>query len=395
MTRQSRLEVDLAAIAHNATVLAGLAGRAGLCAVVKANGYGHGAVPVARAAVAGGAVMLGVATVEEGIELRTAGISAPILVLGPQPADSIRDAVAYRLELMVTSPSEMEAVAAAHCGAASATRVHLMVDTGMRRVGVEPEDLVDLHARALTLDGVDPVAVATHFACADAPDDPTTDRQLVRFRAALAALDAVSAGPHLIHAANSAGAITRPDARFDLVRCGISLYGLEPSPQLEHHDAVRRLRPALRMVSAVSFVKRVPADQGVNYGHRFVTGRPSTLATVPVGYGDGVPRNLGLAGGEALVGGFRRPIVGVVTMDQLVLDCTDGPAVEVGDEVVFLGSQPRRGEVGRAESHDGDAAVGPGEWARILDTINYEIVTRLGARLPRHHLGTFEDAALA
>lgn len=146
MTRQSRLEVDLAAIAHNATVLAGLAGRAGLCAVVKANGYGHGAVPVARAAVAGGAVMLGVATVEEGIELRTAGISAPILVLGPQPADSIRDAVAYRLELMVTSPSEMEAVAAAHGGAASATRVHLMVDTGMRRVGVEPEDLVDLHA---------------------------------------------------------------------------------------------------------------------------------------------------------------------------------------------------------------------------------------------------------
>ena len=138
MTRQCRLEVDLAAIAPNATVLAGLAGRAGLCAVVKANGYGHGAVPVARAAVAGGAVMLGVATVEEGIELRTAGISAPILVLGPQPADSIRDAVAYRLELMVTSPSEMEAVAAAHGGAASATRVHLMGGTGMPRVGVGP-----------------------------------------------------------------------------------------------------------------------------------------------------------------------------------------------------------------------------------------------------------------
>lgn len=388
MTRQTRIEVDLDAIVHNAGVLAEAAAPAGLCAVVKANGYGHGAVASARAALAGGAVMLGVASVEEGAELRAADVEAPILVLGPQPPDSMRSAVANGLELVVTSATELAAVSAAHRSGAPPTRVHLMVDTGMRRVGVEPADVLELHAVAASLDGVEVAAVATHFARADEPDDPTTDTQLARFRVALDSLRTAGGKVPLIHAANSAAAITRADARFGLVRCGISLYGLPPSPELETHEVVRRLRPALRLLSAISFVKQVPAGEGVNYGHRFVTHRPSTLATVPVGYGDGVPRGLGLAGGAALVGGVRRPIVGAVTMDQLVLDCTEGPPVEVGDEVVLIGAQPAADRAAEPES------VGAGEWARLMNTINYEIVTRLAARPPRHHLGTGGTPAL-
>lgn len=387
MTRQSRIEVDLDAIAHNALVLAEVAAPAELCAVVKANGYGHGAVPVARAALAGGAAMLGVASVEEGIELRAAGIESPVLVLGPQPDDSIAEATGYDLELTVTSAAELHAASAANDPAFPSTKVHLLVDTGMRRVGVEPEELAALFTLATRLDGITPAAVATHFARADEPEDPATDRQLVRFRQALASLELGGAASPLIHAANSAATITRADARFGLVRCGISLYGLEPSPELADHETVRRLRPALKLVSAVSFVKEVPPGEGVNYGHRFVTDRPSVLATVPIGYGDGVPRNLGIAGGEALVGGTRRPVVGVVTMDQLVLDCTDGPAVAVGDEVVLIGSQ------GGAEPDRGE--IGAGEWARLTGTINYEIVTRLGARPRRDHLGTGQAPALS
>lgn len=401
MTRPSFVEIDLDAIAHNASVLASVARPARLCAVVKADGYGHGAVPVARAALAGGADLLGVATVEEGAELRSASLSAPILVLGPQPDDSMPDAVAHRLELMVSSGAELRAISAAHRQVAAAdqppTRVHLLVDSGMRRAGVEPGALESLRAEAAGLPGVDPVAVATHFARADEPAEPTTDLQLARFEEALAGMDLRGAEVPIVHAANSAAMITRPDARFDLVRCGIALYGLAPSPQLEDHEVVQRLRPALRVISALSLVKPVPAGEGISYGHHRVTERPTVLGVVPLGYGDGVPRGLGLAGrpGDvgvprvtALVGGVRRPIAGAVTMDQLVLDCSDGPAVEVGDEVVLLGAQP-------VEPGADAGAISPSEWAEPLGTINYEIVTRLGARLPRRYLGPSPDAALS
>ena len=404
MTRPSFVEVDLDAIAYNAAVLAEVARPARLCAVVKADGYGHGAVPAARAALAGGADMLGVAMVEEGAELRSAGLDAPILVLGPQADDSMSDAVTHRLELMVSSVAELRAISAAHRqlgGGNPSTRVHLLVDSGMRRAGVEPRQLASLRAEAARLPGIEPVAVATHFARADEPTEPTTDLQLARFEEALTSLDLTGNEIPMIHAANSAATITRPDARFDLVRCGISLYGLAPSPQLESNEVVRRLRPALRVLSAVSLVKAVPAGEGVSYGHHRVTDRPTMLGVVPIGYGDGVPRGIGLdpragraasngqPGVSALVGGVRRPILGAVTMDQLVLDCTDGPSVGVGDEVVLLGAQPVA-----SQSQTG-LAISPTDWAGWMGTINYEIVTRLGARLPRRYLGVASDGELS
>lgn len=409
MTRPSFVEVDLDAIAHNAAVLAEVASPARLCAVVKADGYGHGAVPAARAALAGGADLLGVATVEEGAELRSASLTVPILVLGPQADDSMGDAVTHRLELMVSSTAELRAISEAHRrlgGGHPSTRVHLMVDSGMRRAGVEPNQLESLRAGAYELPGIEPIGVATHFARADEPDEPTTDLQLARFGQALASLSVTGAEPPIVHAANSAATITRPDARFDMVRCGISLYGLAPSPAQERHEVVLRLRPALRVLSALSLVKAVPAGEGVSYGHHRVTERPSVLGVVPIGYADGVPRGVGLGadasraetGGldrvSALVRGVRRPIVGAVTMDQLVLDCTDGPAVEVGDEVVLLGSQAVAPAGGSTTGAQPDS-VSPSEWADWLGTINYEIVTRLGQRLPRRYRGGSADATLS
>ncbi|MEZ5382288.1 MAG: alanine racemase [Microthrixaceae bacterium] len=378
MTRPSHVAVDLAAIAHNAALLTEEAGGAQLCAVVKADGYGHGSVAAARAALSGGASMLGVASVEEALTLRKAGVDAPIMALGPQPADSTHDAVRHDVQLVVCSATDIAHAGQAASAAGRPARLHLKVDTGMRRVGADPADAVPLLRTIRTTPGVEAEGVCTHFARADEPGVVTTDEQLERFVELVAELTSQGLRPPVVHAANSAATLAHAATRFDLVRCGIALYGLAPSPELADVPSVRRLRPALRVLSAVSFVKEVPAGQGVSYGHRFVTGRPSVLATVPIGYGDGVPRRLGLTGGEALVGGVRRPIAGVVTMDQLVLDCTDGSPVRVGDEVVLLGAQ-------RGGAADAGDAIGAWEWADRLDTIAYEIVTCLGPRLPRRH----------
>jgi alanine racemase len=365
-------EVDLGAVRANARVLAETAAPAALLAVVKADGYGCGAVPVARAALDAGATWLGVALVEEGAALRAAEIEAPILVLSEPPPEAAGAVVSAALTPVVYTELGIEALAkaVAELSPDAALPVHLKVDTGMHRVGCPPEavaslvDVIDGRPE-LVLDGI-----CTHFAVADEPDRSESDEQLDQFRQVLHRVDATRGRPRIIHAANSAAMLAVPDARFDLVRAGIALYGVAPAPTLA--DRVS-LTPVLSLRAQVTYVKTLPAGTRVSYGLRYELTRRSRVVTVPVGYADGVPRNLGLRGGEVLIGGSRHPIAGTVTMDQLMVDVGDA-AVEVGDDVVLLGRQ-------------GDDEVTAEEWAERLDTIAYEIVTGIGPRVPRRYVG--------
>ncbi|HEY6532471.1 MAG TPA: alanine racemase [Acidimicrobiales bacterium] len=366
--RAARADVDLGAVAHNVAALRQVVPGGLLCAVVKADGYGHGAIAVSEAAVAAGADWLAVALVEEAAVLRKAGIQAPILLLSPPRLADLAAAVRYDLRVCVHSREWVEALAGAAREQGKVAQVHLKVDTGMNRVGVCPADALavaeEIHRRPeLYLEGV-----FTHCAVADEPDNPFTDVQLDRFDAVLDQLADAGIHPDLRHAANSATAILHPRGRYDMIRAGISVYGIPPAPGLGEELG---LRPAMSLRAEVSMVKRVPAGEGVSYGLRHRIERESTVATVPIGYADGVPRRLGLTGGCVLVGGRRRPIVGVVTMDQLMVDCGDEP-VAVGDEVVLLGCQ-------------GDEQITAEEWAGMLDTIAYEIVCGIGPRVPRHY----------
>lgn len=364
-------DVDLDAIAANVALLGADAG-VPVCAVVKADGYGHGAVPVARAALAGGATMLGVALVAEGAELRDAHIRGPILVLSQPSVEEFDDLVANDLGATVYTP---EGIVALQAAAARAERTddrpvdaHLKIDTGMHRVGADPADAVALAAAVVAAPGLRLASVFTHFAVADEPDDPYTAEQVARFRSVLADLDAAGIDVPLRHAANTAGAMAHPDARFDLVRCGIGIYGLAPAPALQDRLA---LRPALSLRARVSHVKRLPAGARVSYGLRYRTETATTIATVPLGYADGVTRSLGRHGGEVLIAGRRHPIAGTVTMDQFLVDCGDTD-VAVGDEVVLFGRQS-------------GVDLPVDEWAERVGTINYEIVCGIGPRVPRRY----------
>ena len=368
--RAARADIDLSAVAHNVAVLRAEVSPALLCAVVKADGYGHGAIAVSEAAVAAGADWLAVALVEEGAVLRKAGIQAPILLLSqPRPAD-LGAVVRYELRVCVHSVDAAELLAAAARDQGRVVRVHLKVDTGMHRVGVAPADALEVAREIERRPELDLEGVFTHCAVADEPDNPFTDVQLDRFEAVVDELAEAGISPALRHAANSATAIVHPRGRYDLVRAGISVYGIAPAPGLATELG---LRPAMSLRAEVSMVKRVPAGEGISYGLRHRTDRETTVATVPIGYADGVPRRLGLAGGCVLIGGRRRPILGVVTMDQLMVDCGDDP-VGVGDEVVLIGRQ-------------GDEEVTAEEWAGLLDTIAYEIVCGIGPRVPRFYRG--------
>ena len=367
-------EVDLGAVRHNVRALAALAAPARLCAVVKAGGYGHGAVEVARAALDGGASWLAVALVEEGAELRDAGIDAPVLLLSEPPPAAMADVVGLRLTPTVYTAEGVAAAAIAAGGTGAPLAVHVKVDTGMHRVGAARADAVKLALTVeerpeLTLEGL-----WTHFAVADDPDDAFTALQDERFVAVLDELAGLGVRPTLAHACNSAGLLAHPEARHDLVRCGLAVYGVAPSPALEARAERADLRPALSLKARVSLVKEVDAGEGVSYGLRFRAERPTMVATVPIGYADGVPWRLTGAGAEVLVGGRRRPIAGAVTMDQLMIDCGPGggggPTVAMGDEVVLIGSQ-------------GDETVGAWEWARRLGTIAYEVMSGIGGRVPR------------
>lgn len=376
MPRHAAAHVDLDAVADNVAALADLVAPAELCVVVKADGYGHGAEDVARVALEAGADRLAVALVEEGQELRDVGVDSPVLVLSQPPADAMADAYAAGLTPTVDTPAGIDAAAAASGGSEAGWGVHLKVDTGMHRVGCDPIDAVALAGRVLGA-GLVLEGTFTHLAVADEPSRPETDEQLACFEAVLDRLRAAGIDPGLCHAANSAGALAHPASRMDMVRVGIAAYGIPPAPGVALPE---RSRPAMAVTAEVSHIARVAAGEGVSYGLRHRFHRPAEVAVVPLGYADGVPRRMGFVGGEVLIGGVRRPIRGVVTMDQLMVEVTDGPAVAVGDEVVLIGIQ-------------GDDEITAAEWAGRLDTIGYEIVCGFGPRLPRRHLTRLSHGA--
>ncbi len=367
--RPAWAEVDVARIRHNVGLLCSLAAPAQMCVVVKAWGYGHGPVPVARAVLDAGASWLAVALVEEGAQLRDAGIEAPVLLLSEPPAEAMADVVALGLTPTLYTESGVAAVAAAvtSTGRAGPADVHLKVDTGMHRVGAAPHDAVKLaltieERPELTLQGV-----WTHFAVADDPADPFTDVQRARFEAVLDELGGHGLRPPLVHAANSAAVLAHPSARYDMVRCGLAVYGVAPSPAL---DGRADLRPALALKAHVSRVAQVADGEGVSYGLKYRAQGPTTIATVPIGYADGVPWRLADTGGEVLLDGRRRRIAGAVTMDQILVDCGDDTSVAPGDDVTLIGDA-------------GDDSIDAWEWAGRVGTIAYEVVCGIGPRVPR------------
>jgi len=376
-SRPAWAEIDLSAVAHNAAVLARLVAPAELCAVVKAHGYGHGGPAVARAALAGGAQRLAVALVDEGVELRQHGVDAPVLLLSECGLDAVDTALAYRLTPTLYSA---EAIAAFAAGAGASGRrgaVHVKVDTGMHRVGVAPEELPEIVAAVAREPALDLEGVWTHLPVADgehAEDQAYTEGQLDLFDRLVAGLAAQGVTAPVLHAANTAGAIAFPRSRHDMVRCGLGLYGYLPGDTVRAaFDAQaegEQLRPAMSLKARVVAVRTLEAGERPSYGRLRPLPARSLVATVPVGYADGVPRALFGAGYEVLIGGVRRPLAGMVTMDQIVVDCGDDDSVRPGDEVVLLG-------------HQGDETVTADDWASMLGTISYEVVCGVGPRMPR------------
>ncbi len=363
--RPSWIAVDLDAIEANAAAIAEAVQPAALCAVVKADAYGHGDVPVAEAALRGGATWLAVALVAEGIRLREAAIDAPILLLAEPEAGEISSLLAWDLTPTAYRESFVTALGKSAEAADTSADVHLKVDTGMHRVGADPEDALAIARRIDEHDHLRLQAVWTHFPVSE--EDPEfTRRQVAGFEAFVDQLDAAGLTPDLLHAANTAGALDYPEARFDLVRVGLGIYGLRPAPGV---GPGVELRPAMRVLSRVAYTRRHPAGSRPSYGRVRPLPADATVATVPIGYADGVVRRLSSTGGEVLINGKRYPFAGTVTMDQIVIDVGDDP-VAVGDEVTLLG--------------DGITAE---EWAERLDTINYEIVCNFGPRLPRFYTG--------
>ncbi|MGH9276335.1 MAG: alanine racemase [Acidimicrobiales bacterium] len=362
-------EVSLDAVRANVTELRRIAAPAEVCAVVKADGYGHGAVPVARAALEAGATWLAVAQVPEAAPVRDLGITAPILLLSQPRPDELVDAIALDLDITVYSPGMVDRIGAAAADVHRVVPVHLKVDTGMRRVGVEPAAALAVAKSIAAHPSLTLASVWTHCPVADDPDATFTTAQLARYDAVLAQLGAAGIDVPLRHAANSAAAIAHPAARYDLVRCGIAVYGIPPAPAL---DGMAALEPVVRLATEVAFVKEVAAGEGVSYGLRHRLDRDTVVATLPIGYADGVSRQLGLDGQEVLIGGHRHPMVGAVTMDQVMVDVGPGSAVRPGDEAVLLGAQ-------------GDERITPDEWAARLGTISYEVVCAMGARVERRY----------
>ena len=366
--RPTWLEIDLEAIGHNLRLIQETVGPGvGVLAVLKADAYGHGLVRVARTAVLHGAVMLGTACLSEAVTLRERGIDAPILILGYTPPWQARDIVRYRLIPTVFSREVARHLArAAEALGVERLPVHIKIDTGLGRLGLLPEEAPAFLAEVADLPRLEIEGLFTHFATADSDLDYAR-WQLQRFREVLAAAERLGLRPRYLHAANSAAIVRLPEARFNLVRAGLALYGLSPvQPPPPPYD---RLRPALQFKSQVAQVKTLPPGSGVSYGRTFVTTRPTRVAVIPVGYGDGFrrgPRHWG----EVLVRGRRAPIIGVVCMDMCMLDVTEIPEVRPGDEVVLIGQQ-------------GGERITVEEVAERLGTIPYEVITQILPRVPR------------
>lgn len=385
---RAEILVDLAAIRHNVRRLREHAGTA-LMAVVKADGYGHGLVESARAAREGGADWLGVATLDEALALRAAGDDGPLLFWLTVPADDLAPAVAADIEVTAYTVAELEQVADAVARAGRPARLQLKVDTGLSRGGASPAEWSAVVARALAgeADGSWRVTgIWSHLSSSDEVDDPANDAQEKVFVEAVAIAEDAGLRPDLRHLANSAAAVHRPSARFDLVRCGIAVYGLDPAPGARPATwASLGLVPAMTVRADLALVKQVPAGAAVSYGRRWVADRATTLGLVPVGYADGLSRHAG-GRAEVLVGGRRRPVRGTICMDQIVVDLGDGGEVAgaehrpvPGDEVVVFGPGTR----GEPTAQD---------WAEASGTISYEVVTRIGGRMTRRHIDSERDA---
>ncbi|UGT45851.1 alanine racemase [Nocardia yamanashiensis] len=364
--------VDLDAIAHNVRILVEHAGGAAVMVVVKADGYNHGAVEVGRAALAAGARELGVTTIAEAVTLREAGITAPILCwLNASDAD-FGAAIEHDIEVAVSSVAHLEAVAEAARRLGRQATVSLKVDTGLNRNGTSVTEFPRVLELLKQLVGEQTVrfrALFSHLAVADEPEHPATDMQRDRFLEYVAAAEAHGLPPELVHLSNSAAALTRPDLAFDMIRPGIAIYGLSPMPEISDFG----LRPAMTFRARIALVKQVAAGEGVSYGHRWHADRDTTVALIPAGYADGVPRPLS---GRITVeiGGERYPNVGRICMDQLVVDLGDNPAgITVGDTAVLFGAEPHQPHAD--------------EWATALGTINYEVVCAPRGRVLRTHIG--------
>ncbi|GAA2715704.1 MULTISPECIES: alanine racemase [Streptomyces] len=371
---RARAVVDLAALRANVRALRARAPRAQLMAVVKANAYGHGAVPCARAARQAGARWVGTATPHEALALRAAGDTGRLMCWLWTPGDPWREAVEADIDVSVSGLWALEELTAAIAGTGLTARVQLKIDTGLGRNGCQPGDWEALVAASRAAEGAGLVKVTgiwSHFACADEPGHPSIEAQLRVFTDAVAYARAQGLDPEVRHIANSPATLTLPEAHFDLVRTGVAMYGISPSPEVGSPEELG-LRPIMTLSASLASVKRVPGGHGVSYGLTYTTPGETTLALVPVGYADGIPR-AGSGTGPVLVGGKWRTVAGRVAMDQFVVDL-GGDSAAPGDEAVLFGP----GDRGEPTAED---------WARATGTIAYEVVTRISARVPRVYLG--------
>ena len=367
--------VDLDAISDNVRELARRAPNAEVMAVIKADAYGHGVLPSARAAVAGGATWLAVAQFNEALQLRAAGVNTPLLTWLYVPGVDFGAAIDADIDISVSAPWALDGVVAAARARGRTARIHVKVDTGLARNGALGQGWTELIAAlgpVVAEGAVEVIGVWSHFALADAPQHPTVVAQRERFVEATAELERAGIRPQIRHLANSAATLTNPNAHFDVVRPGLAVYGLSPVPEIGAPQDFG-LREAMRVTARLALVKAAPAGQGVSYGHIYTTSRDTVLGLVPLGYADGIPRSAGNVG-SVKVGDQRLTIAGRVCMDQFVLDLGPTYAGGAGDEVVLLG----RGVDDEPTAQD---------WAAATDTINYEIVTRISSRLPRVHVG--------
>jgi len=364
------VDIDITALQHNVGQLKQhLAPTTALMAVVKADAYGHGAVTVARCSLAAGASWLGVATVPEGIELRQAHIQAPILVMGAiNDKAEIRAAAQWRLQPALVSPKQGLVMAEALASDDDDTQlsVHLQIDTGMGRLGFPWDRAVELVQFVRRLPHLSIASLYSHLATADSPDPTTMNQQHQRFRQAVAALHQHRLCPPCLHFANSAATLTSRGLHYDMVRTGLALYGLYPAPHLR---STINLRPVLQVRARITYLKTVPEETGISYGHRYVTSAPTRIAVVGIGYADGVPRSLSNQI-EVLVRGQRVRQVGAITMDQLMIDVTPIPDLQEGEVVTLLGQ-------------DGCHQITADDWATCTGTISWEILCGFGHRLPR------------
>ncbi len=369
-SRPTWVEIDLSAIASNTRRIAEIVGpQVRILASLKADAYGHGALKVAHTVLHNGASMLGVATVSEATPLRQASIRAPILVFGYTPPWQMREAVHLDLTITLYTLEAAQALSRAAVSLGKTVKTHIKVDSGMGRLGIraeEVDEVVQLVQSVVDMPGLELEGIFTHFATADAKDQHHARLQLARFQRVLQALEEKGVRPPLIHAANSAAMLNLPESRFDMVRSGIALYGLDPS---EHVRLPQGFRPALSFKTQVSLVKQVPAGECISYGYIYTTEQPMTIATLPVGYADGFRRGP-TNWGSVLIHGQGAPLLGRVCMDQCMVDVTHIPQVRIGDEVVLIGRQ-------------GQASLTAEEVARRLGTIHYEVVSEILARVPR------------